>query len=264
MSKTIVLTGAARGIGRCIARTLLEHGHRLFLIDVNGEELQHTAAKHLNAYSEKLHYAVCDLRDPSAVRETISRAAATFNQHIDVLISNGAIAHPYWKDGKSMDNPSTLDEWQSYIETNLTGPFVLAQTTIPYMKSSAQTQDPNIVLIGSFRAHQSDPNQEGYASTKAGLLGLMHSMAISCSQWGIRVNVVSPGRIKAQHESREGDEKGLDWAKQNSEKDADDHAVNRPGKPEDIAQAVEYIMNAGFVTGQEIVVDGGATKTKRI
>lgn len=255
-SKSIVLTGAARGIGRCIARNLLENGHRLFLIDVQEDELRYTAKEHLKKCSQ-LSHAVCDLRNPSAIREVISKAAS-FLDGIDVVINNGAIASPYWKDGKSMDDPATLEEWQAYVETNLTGPFVVAQSAIPYMKD----REACIILIGSFRAHQSDPNQEGYASTKAGQLGLMHSMAMSCSQWNIRVNTVSPGRIKVQHESREGDEKGLSADGLMSDKDEADFAVNRAGRPEDIFEAVEYLMKAGFVTGQEIVVDGGATKAK--
>jgi len=68
---------------------------------------------------------------------------------------------------------------------------------------------PCVIHIGSFRAHQSDPNQEGYASTKAGQLGLMHSMAISLAPHGIRVNLVAPGRIKVAHECKDGDEKEL-------------------------------------------------------
>lgn len=122
---------------------------------------------------------------------------------------------------------------------------------------------PCIIHIGSFRALQSDPNQEGYASTKAGQLGLMHSMAISLSQWGIRVNLVAPGRIKVAHESKDGDEKGTQWAELNEDKDVEDHPTNRAGRPKDIADAVEYLVNAGFVTGQDITVDGGVTKKKK-
>lgn len=122
---------------------------------------------------------------------------------------------------------------------------------------------PCIIHISSFRAHHSDPNQEGYASSKAGQLGLMHSMAVSLQQWGIRVNVISPGRIKVAHESKEGDEKGMEWAEQNEEDDIEHHLTNRAGRPKDIADAAEYLVNASFVTGQEIVVDGGASKKKQ-
>jgi len=121
-----------------------------------------------------------------------------------------------------------------------------------------------VIHIGSFRAIQSDPDQEGYASTKAGTNGLMHSMAISASRWGIRVNVVAPGRIKATHENKEADEKGMEWADAHEEKDIDDHPSNRAGRPEDIADAVMWLQGAGFVNAQEIYVDGGASKVKAV
>lgn len=159
------------------------------------------------------------------------------------------------------------------METNLTAPFVVSQACLPFMKLEEGSSDakhandseagPCIIHIGSFRAHQSDPNQEGYASSKAGQLGLMHSMAISLQQWGIRVNLIAPGRIKVAHESKDGDEKGMEWAELNEEKDVDDHATNRAGRPMDIADAAEYLVNAGFVTGQDITIDGGATRKKK-
>ncbi|EKG14854.1 Short-chain dehydrogenase/reductase SDR [Macrophomina phaseolina MS6] len=171
-----------------------------------------------------------------------------------------------------MDDPATIDEWRAYVDTNLTAPFALSQAAIPFMKcdDDADSRDarhisgpgPCIILVGSFRAHQSDPNQEGYAATKAGQLGLMHSMAVSCEPWGIRVNLVAPGRIKVAHESKEGDEKGTTWGDTLEDKDIEQHPANRAGMPEDISQAVDYLIEAGFVTGQELTVDGGALKKK--
>jgi len=87
-------------------------------------------------------------------------------------------------------------------------------------------------------------------------------MAISLQPHGIRVNLVAPGRIKVAHESKDGDEKGITWASLNEEKDVSDHPTNRAGRPKDIADAAEYLVNAGFVTGQDVTVDGGATKKK--
>ena len=189
-----------------------------------------------------------------------------------MLINNGGVASPHWKDGKTMLDRETLDQWRAYIDTNLTAPFAVSQACLPFMKNekdtgpvtedSHSTAGPCIINIGSFRAMQSDPNQEGYASAKSGLLGLTHSMAVSLKQWGIRVNLVAPGRIKATHESKEGDEKGVKWADLNEDKDVDDHLTNRAGRPLDIAMAVEYMVNAGFVTGQDLVVDGGAVMIK--
>jgi NAD(P)-dependent dehydrogenase (short-subunit alcohol dehydrogenase family) len=109
----------------------------------------------------------------------------------------------------------------------------------PIQNDGYNNAGPCIIHIGSFRAHRSDPNQEGYASTKAGLLGLMHSMAISLQPLGIRVNLVAPGRIKVAHECKKGDEEGVKWEELNEEQDVLDHPTNRAGRPKDIADATE-------------------------
>lgn len=215
-ARNIIVSGGARGIGRAMTRMLLEGGHKVYIFDIDGDELQHTTKVHLKKYYEakQLESALCDLRDVKDIREKVTTAAKFFDGCIDVLINNGGIASPQWKDGKTMEDPSTFPEWQAYIDTNLTGPFVMSQACIPYMKARMSDGNdgahlingsgPCIIHIGSFRAHQSDPNQEGYASSKAGQLGLMHSMAISLGPLGIRVNLIAPGRIKVAHESREG------------------------------------------------------------
>lgn len=91
----------------------------------------------------------------------------------------------------------------------------------------------------------------------------MHSMAISLQPMGIRCNLIAPGRMRVAHECKEGDEQGTSWAEQNEEKDVKDHPTNRAGRPKDIADAAEYLVNAGFVTGQDLTVDGGATRVKK-
>jgi len=272
--RNVIVSGGARGIGRALSRMLLESGHSVYIFDIDEDELKHTTEVHLKKFRDekKVESSICDLRDVNNIREKVKAAAKFFDNSIDVLINNGGIANPKWKDGKNMEDPETFQEWQAYIDTNLTAPFAVSQACIPYMKhresdstdGAHQIDDagPCIIHIGSFRAHQSDPNQEGYASSKAGQLGLMHSMAISLSPLGIRVNLVAPGRIKVAHESKEGDEKGTDWEGQISEKDVDDHPTNRAGRPRDIADAVLYLIDAGFVTGQDITVDGGALRKK--
>lgn len=276
--RNVIVSGAARGIGRSLSRHFLDKGDRVFLLDIQEDELKYCVDVHLKRHAGRAAYGVCNLRDPEAIRQTIQKAADFFGGRIDVLINNGGIAAPQWRDGKTMEDPGTLAEWQAYMETNLTAPFVTSQACLPFMKRDeilatdegaaavaaavGSTAGPCIVHIGSFRAHQSDPNQEGYAASKAGQLGLMHSMAISLAQWGIRVNLVAPGRIKAAHECREGDEAGTEWAHQVEGKDVADHPTNRAGRPRDVAQAVDYLINAGFVTGQELTVDGGALKKK--
>lgn len=271
-SRSILISGGARGIGRGLARFFLNQGNFVFLLDIDADELHYTVDVHLKAHAsaDRLSYAVCDLRDVDDIRQKVKHAAEFLGGKIDVLISNAGIATPHWRDGKAFDDPATLDEWRAHVDTNLTAPFALSQAAIPFMKCVEDSRrarhvdgpGPCIVLIGSFRAHQSDPNQEGYAATKAGQLGLMHSMAVSCQPWGVRVNLVAPGRIKVAHESKEGDEKGTSWEDSLEDKDTEDHPANRAGSPEDVARAVNYLVGAGFVTGQELTVDGGALMRK--
>ncbi|TIA41436.1 short chain alcohol dehydrogenase [Aureobasidium pullulans] len=273
VAKTAIVSGGARGIGRCIVRRFLERGYKVFIFDIDEEELKHTTTVHLKQYYEKkqLSSAICDLRSVDEIREKVKEAAEFLGGRIEVVVNNGGIATPTWSEGKTMADFDTFSQWQAYMETNLTAPFAVSQACLPYMKLEDKNDShhadnshagPCVIHVGSFRAEMSDPNQEGYASSKSGLIGLMHSMAISLGPWGIRCNLVAPGRIKVAHECKEGDEKGLEWAHQNEDKDVDDHATNRAGRPKDIADAVEYLVNAGFVTGQAITVDGGAVRMK--
>ena len=260
-SKNILISGGARGIGRALARYFLQAGHKVFILDIDEEELKHTTTVHLEKYHKdgKIDSAICNLRDVNDIRSKAKQAAGFLNNRIDVLVNNGGIANPKWKDDATMEDPATFEQWQAYIDTNLTAPFAMSQACIPFMKvNEAGTEagahkiegvGPCIIHIGSFRAHQSDPNQEGYASSKSGQLGLMHSMAISLGSLGIRVNLVAPGRIKVAHECKEGDEEGETFKAQVSQKDVDDHPTNRAGRPKDIADAALYLINAGFVTG---------------
>lgn len=107
---------------------------------------------------------------------------------------------------------------------------------------------PSIIHISSFRAHRSDPNSEAYAATKAGLIGLTHAMAVSAQRWGIRVNAISPGFISVGHECREGDEKGTTWEDRHADHEHALFPAGRVGRGEDIAQAVEFLAGAGYIS----------------
>lgn len=308
--KNVVLTGAARGIGRVIARHLALLGHNVFLIDINEEELVYAATSHIpkilaecspdkTAQHGLVGHKVCDLRDPAAIKETISAAAAFFpNGQIDVLVNNAGIARAQFTGKRSMEDASVSDEFAAYLATHITAPFLVSQACIPFMKtkddarthpteavlrpeaalasagciseeirrglSRPELQSRCIVNISSFRALQSEPNCEGYAASKAGLLGLTQAMAISGAQWGIRCNAVLPGFTFVDQECKEGDESEgkMFWTQGISQSRHRHHPVGRIGYGEDVAEAIVWLMGAGFVTGQEIVVDGGISKVK--
>lgn len=165
-------------MGRAVARHFAEKGHKIFILDVNEDNIKNTAEVHLKQHSTNVGWAVCNLRSVDEIRQTVRRAAEFLDNRIDFLINNAGISVPYWSDGKTMEDESVLDQWLAYVETNLTGTFVMSQACIPYMKvekredkqklpsSQVGTAGPCIIHVGSFRALVSDPNQEGYASTK--------------------------------------------------------------------------------------------------
>jgi NAD(P)-dependent dehydrogenase (short-subunit alcohol dehydrogenase family) len=286
--RNIVLTGGARGIGRALTRHLFLGGHKLFLIDVDGEELSYTINEHLPSVikaqpessqqqhdTSRVSSCAADLRDAKAIQAAVEQAAKFFDGRIDVLINNAGIARAMWPDGKTIED-DILDDWQAYVETNLTGPFVMSRACIKYMKAANRskqgevegeeepdrTPGASIINISSFRAKQSQPHCEGYGATKAGLLGLTHAMAMSGAEWGVRCNAILPGYIEVSYESRAGDERGSKWAETVGMDRHRKHPAGRVGHGDDIAKTVDWLMDAGFVTGQEIVVDGGASKVK--
>lgn len=156
----------------------MERGHRIFIIDVNEEGLKHAAQVHLEDYSDRVGWKVCDLNDITAIRTAIDEAAEFFGGRIDHLVNNAGISQPYWPDGKTMEDHSTLELWKAYMDVNLTGTFAMSQAVIPYMKltkdedkqklpdSGVGRSGPCILNVSSFRGLISDSNQEGYAASK--------------------------------------------------------------------------------------------------
>lgn len=321
-SKNIIITGGARGIGRCTTRHLLSLPleHRLFIIDFDVDELDYTVNTHLAAYSPRVSSAIANLRSPSEIRSAVAKAVEFFGDNrIDVLINNAGVARGFFNAGNgTMEDLATGEQWEAYIQTNLSAPFYLSQAVIPYMKSKNSQKDGTpgidrstdlkrtdefnqlplnlhgedkldeggcIINVASFRAHQSDPDCEGYAASKGGVLALTQAMSISCQRWGIRVMAISPGWVSVQHECKARDlatkamqngaykalpphEKEAEalrmkaWAEDLDELYHKQHPAGRVGRGEDLAEMVEYVIGAGFLSGQELVLDGGANRRK--
>lgn len=262
----ILVTGAGRGIGRGLTRLLLQKGHKVYMVDNNQSELEH-ATNHLRnigaAPHQSVYGALCDVGRPEDVKKAVDQVAQDFNGRLDVLINNAAYTGAV---GKSKFEELSYEEWQRSLQTNLTGPMLLSQACLPMLKKQAYGADAQhggtIIMMSSTRAHQSEPHSEGYASTKAGLIGLTHSMATSLaeSDMGISVNAILPGWINVAHECKEGDEKGARWEDGLSEEDHRWHLSGRVGRVEDILAAVMYLIENRFVNGTEMVVDGGVTR----
>ncbi|KAK6503878.1 hypothetical protein TWF481_008880 [Arthrobotrys musiformis] len=264
-----LITGAARGIGRGLTRHILSQNHRVFLIDSNLPELTNTTA-HLQKLGfstpENFKTSHTDLSDRPAIASAVSSAADYFSGRVDVLINNAFPTPHIWSNSASMGSSEVdiMAEWDRKVAVGLTAPFLLSRLCIPFLTFPVENRKASpgtIIHISSTRAHQSETNHEAYSAVKAGLIGLTQSMSVSLGETHkIRVNAISPGWIHVEDENEAGDAEGRKWENGLTEQDHQWHSAGRVGKVEDIAKAVEFLVTSDFVTGTEIVVDGGVSK----
>jgi len=222
VQKTAIVTGAARGIGRGTADHLEAQGWRVARLDVEAGE----------------GIVVCDVSDEASVAHAFEGLADVIASGLGLLVNNAGIAHPY---GGPVEDLALAD-WNRWIGTNLTGAFLMTRAAVPHLRRGRGS----VVNISSTRALMSEPGSEAYASSKAGLIGLTHALAVSLAP-DVRANAVAPGWIVTQDIELTGE-------------DHAQHPAGRAGTVGDVAEAVAYLATAGFVTGEVIVLDGGMTR----
>ncbi len=242
--KTAVITGGAQGIGLCHVKEFLKSGYNVACADPD-KEAGIEMMKALKA-GKKLFYSDCDVSSEKEAIKFIGSAIRKFNG-IDVLINNAGIG---------INKPVTeltLKEWNRVIGVNLTSAFLCAKHSAKHLEKSGGV----IINTASTRAIMSEKNTEAYSATKGGILALTHALAVSLGP-KIRVNSISPGWIEVS-----------DWKKKkdfkipvHSEADKSQHPAGRVGTPYDISKLALFLASedAGFITGQNFVVDGGMTK----
>lgn len=240
--KTVLVTGAARGIGKATARVLGARGWRVAVLDRNAAEGRAAAAELGATFFE------CDVASEPSV-EACVRAASTSLGGVAALVNNAGIAGA----ASVPVDKLPLEEWNRRIGTNLTGAFLMAKHCAALLRQARGA----MVNIASTRALQSEPNTEAYSASKGGVVALTHALAISLGP-DVRVNCISPGWIATDEWQRSGKR----HPPKLSAKDHEQHPAGRVGKPEDIASLARFLLSpdAGFITGAHFVVDGGMTR----
>jgi NAD(P)-dependent dehydrogenase (short-subunit alcohol dehydrogenase family) len=236
---TVIVTGGGRGIGRGIALAYAEAGARLVIADKNADAGNETLESIL-ALGQKALFIFADVSVPRDIEQLMAKSAQVFGS-IDILINNAGVS--WWASPYELK----VSEWDVILNTNLRSAFLCSREAARRMRESG---GGSIINIASTRALMSEPNSEAYAASKGGILALTHALAASLAQDRIQVNCISPGWIETRDYQclREVDHK--------------QHMAQRVGTPEDIARACMFLTAPGndFVTGTNLVVDGGMTR----
>lgn len=242
--KTAFVTGGAEGIGACTVDLLCRKGYGVVFCDIDDakgierEKLLRDGG--LNAYFSK-----GDVSSSDDMRKISSEIKKTHGS-LDILVNNAGIADP------AMEFPTEdPSNWNRVISTNLSGVFFAVNSLLNLMPEGS-----SIVNIASTRAFQSEKNTLAYSASKGGVVALTHSLAVTLSSRGLRVNCISPGWI---------DTSSWKLPPQNSPLEKIDHLQHpsgRAGVPRDVANMVAFLCSKDgeWINGENIMVDGGMTK----
>jgi NAD(P)-dependent dehydrogenase (short-subunit alcohol dehydrogenase family) len=236
-NKTVLITGAAQGIGQSIAEHYAKEGANVVIADMQ-KDLGTQFAGELVAAGYSALYLFTDVRNEDSVMNTMELAFNRFGS-LDILINNAG------KMKAISPLKLTLADWDDIINTNLRSVFLCAREAAKYMKKGSA-----IVNLASTRAFMSEAYTESYAASKGGIVALTHALAASFAELGITVNSIAPGWIET------GDYHAL------REIDHTQHFSGRVGRPDDIARTCLYLTDPrnNFITGTNVTVDGGMTK----
>ena len=242
--KTALITGASKGLGKAMALALAEAGARLALVSRNLEQLNETAAavRKLGA-DAVVHQA--DVTDESQI-ERLEKAVTEPFGKVQILINNAGI-----NIRKSVID-FTLAEWRLVMDTNLTSVFLMCRTFVPQMKGQGYGR---IINLTSIMSHVSIAGRAAYCASKSGLLGLTRALALELAPENITVNGISPGPFATEMNMP------LMQNPELNQQFISKIPLGRWGKVQEVGQLAVYLCSedAGFITGTDILIDGGWT-----
>jgi NAD(P)-dependent dehydrogenase (short-subunit alcohol dehydrogenase family) len=244
--KAALISGAGGGICRAIAVAFAEAGASVACVDLDRAAAAETA-RLVEAAGGASLARQCNVADETEV-QTATQAARDALGRLDILVSGAA---PHDPGGPITETP--LSEWQMVVDINLTGSFLLAKAAIPHMVAGG---GGSIIFIASQLGRVGSAGRAAYCSTKGALIQLAKVIAIDHADQNIRCNALSPGAVETQRTLRRYNS----FAAANQTLGAK-HLTKRLGKPEELAQAAVFLASdaASFVTGSDLLVDGGYT-----
>jgi len=237
MTKTALITGGSRGIGKACAIELAKAGCNIAITYAGNDEKANETLKELETLGVKAKAYKFDVKDKDAVTENIANIHKDF-ETIDILVNNAGITRD------NLIIRMSDEEWESVINTNLTGVF---NVTKPVCKIMMKQRQGAIINMTSIVGISGNAGQSNYSAAKAGLIGFTKSLAKELASRNIRVNAIAPGFIQTDMTA------GLD-----ADMVAEHIPLKRLGQPEDIAKAVKFLAIDGeYITSQILGVDGG-------
>lgn len=246
MAKTVAITGGAQGIGRATALYFAKEGYQVSIADIH-KEAGFEVIRMIREQGGTAMFVAIDIANEQDVRKWM-RLTIEDMGGVDILINNAGISN----NGSMLD--LSMDDFDRVMNVNVRGTFMCSKYAAQWMMKKGEG---NIINIASTRAFMSEADTEAYAASKGGILALTHSMAVSLGAYEIRVNAISPGWIETGNWQYSPDA----MQPLHTERDRLQHPAGRVGKPEDIAYACLYLCHehSGFITGQNLVIDGGIT-----
>jgi NAD(P)-dependent dehydrogenase (short-subunit alcohol dehydrogenase family) len=248
-TRTAVVTGAAAGLGQAIAARLAQDGKDVVLADL-------TVATETAALVEKAGVRVLAVECDVTSEESVTGLAAAVEEFggCDVLVNNVGI-YPF-----VLFEDLTFGEWRRILSTNLDSMFLTCSAFLPEMKSRGWGRVIN--MASNAYMNGADPMLAGYVSSKGGVIGLTRALGSEYGAYGITVNAVAPGlTVTATTIAAVGGAPGEEGAEKWSAM-ASLQAIKRTGTPDDVVGAVSFLASedAGFITAQTLVVDGGLAR----